>query len=376
MPGPVHQGGFCEFKYDITPLLKYGSDNLLEVKVSKVPSDSFIYRAERQTDFWVMGGVFRPVYLEIKPKTYIDRIAIDAQANGSFSVDVFTSNLKKKQQLEAQIQTLKGRNVGEPFAVTASDALQKHTLTYKVANPKLWNPEFPNLYQVKVILKDGGKPVHTLTERFGFRTVELRPKDGIYVNGRRVIFKGVNRHSFWPESGRTLSREIHLMDIGLIKDMNMNAVRMPHYPPDKEFLNLCDSLGLFVIDELTGWQKKYDTAPGRKLVKELVVRDVNHPSIILWANGNEGGWNTDLDGDYALYDPQNRPVIHPWERYNYTDTKHYPSYNYVVNSVLYGQDIFFPTEFMHGLEDGGLGAGLEDFWNLMERHPYNAGGFL
>ena len=204
----------------------------------------------------------------------------------------------------------------------------------------------------------------------------MRPRDGFYVNNKKVIFKGVNRHSHWPESGRALSKEISLMDVKLIKEMNMNAVRMSHYPPDQHFLDVCDSLGLFVIDELTGWQAKYDTLVGRKLVKELVERDVNHPSIVLWANGNEGGFNRALDGDYAKYDPQNRFVIHPWEKFNGTDTKHYPDYNYVVNSVLYGQEVFFPTEFMHGLHDGGHAAGLEDFWNLMLKHPYNAGGFL
>ena len=156
----------------------------------------------------------------------------------------------------------------------------------------------------------------------------------------------------------------------------MNAVRMSHYPPDDHFLETCDSLGLFVLDELTGWQAAYDTVAGRKLLKELVVRDVNHPSVVIWDNGNEGGWNRALDGDYALYDPQHRLVIHPWEKFNGTDTKHYPDYNYVVNSALYGEEVFFPTEFMHGLYDGGLGAGLEDFWNLMVRHPRGAGGFL
>ncbi len=131
-----------------------------------------------------------------------------------------------------------------------------------------------------------------------------------------------------------------------------------------------------MLDELTGWQAKYDTEAGRKLVKELVVRDVNHPSIVLWANGNEGGWNTALDDDFPKYDIQHRFVYHPWEKFRGTDTKHYPDYNYVTNSVLYGNEIYFPTEFMHGLYDGGHAAGLDDFWNAMLSHPYGAGGFL
>jgi hypothetical protein len=249
-------------------------------------------------------------------------------------------------------------------------------LRHGFTNIQPWNPEQPNLYNVVVSIKQGTTTVHTIRQRFGFRTAELKPLDGFYVNGKKVVFKGVNRHSQWPESGRTLSRAVHLADIAAIKGMNMNAVRMSHYPPDKEFLDLCDSLGLFVIDELTGWQKAYDTVTARRIVKEVVVRDVNHPSVVLWANGNEGGWNRAVDGDYDWYDPQKRHVIHPWERFNGTNTKHYPDFKYVQAEVANPKEVFFPTEFMHGLYDGGHGAALEDFWNEMLKHPANAGGFL
>lgn len=371
--GPIHQGGFYQFKYDITGLLKYGSENELEVKVSKHSSNESVNKAEREADFWLFGGIFRPVYLEIFPATHIERMAIDAKANGDFSVNVFSENVTNRQTIEAQVQELNGKAVGNLFNLTANSetVLQQH-----FENIKTWNPEQPNLYNVVVSIKENGKIIHSIKQRFGFRTTELRLHDGFYVNAVKVIFKGVCRHSEWPESGRTLSREIHLMDIRLMKEMNMNAVRMSHYPPDKEFLDLCDSLGLFVLDELTGWQAAYDTVVGRKLVKELVLRDVNHPSIIIWDNGNEGGWNRALDNDYQLYDPQKRLVIHPWEKFNGTNTKHYPDFKYVQNEVVNGTEVFFPTEFMHGLFDGGHGAALDDFWNEMMKSPRWAGGFL
>ena len=374
--GPVHQGGFYRFKYNITNLMNFGVENLLKVTVSKRSANASINQAERKADFWQFGGIFRPVYLEITPKTYIDRIAIDAKADGKLSVDVFAANLNNTNTIKMQVQKLNGELLGTQVSVKVSAGQEKVTLQKQVNGIIPWNPETPGLYNLIVSITDSKDVIHRIKKRFGFRTTEMRPRDGFYVNDKKVIFKGVNRHSHWPESGRTLSKEISLMDVKLIKEMNMNAVRMSHYPPDQHFLDVCDSLGLFVIDELTGWQAKYDTLVGRKLVKELVERDVNHPSIVLWANGNEGGFNRELDGDYDIYDPQNRFVIHPWERFNGTDTKHYPDYNYVVNSVLYGQEVFFPTEFMHGLHDGGHAAGLEDFWNLMLKHPHNAGGFL
>jgi hypothetical protein len=376
LAGPVHQGGFYQFRYEISSLLKAGATNVLEAKVKKVSSNESVFRAECDGDFWCMGGIYRPVYLEIKPSTGIDRVAVDAKADGSLVMDVFVMNAGARHTIEAQVQTLRGEAVGTPFSGSVTAKQEKVTVRSSFQSPALWNPEFPNLYQVVVSIRDDKNVLHAVTQRFGFRTVEVRQRDGIYVNGKRILLKGVNRHSFWPESGRTLSKQISLQDINLIKDMNMNAVRMSHYPPDQHFLDACDSLGLFVLDELTGWQAKYDTEVGRKLVKELVLRDVNHPSVILWANGNEGGWNTALDDDFLQYDIQKRFVYHPWEKFRGTDTKHYPDYNYVVNSTLYGNEIFFPTEFMHGLYDGGHGAGLDDFWNLMRTHPYSAGGFL
>lgn len=120
----------------------------------------------------------------------------------------------------------------------------------------------------------------------------------------------------------------------------------------------------------------YDTETGRKLVKELILKDINHPSIVLWANGNEGGFNFDLVPDYAKHDIQQRPVIHPWLNTNGMNTKHYIPWNYGINTFFQGNDVFFPTEFLHGLYDGGNGAGLDDFWNLMLSNPLSAGGFL
>jgi len=376
LAGPIHQGGYYQFRYDITSLVKTG-DNLLEVTVSKKSANASINLAERRADFWQFGGIFRPVYLEIVPQNYIDHIALDAKADGSLTVDVFAPECKSENRITAEVQTLAGEKVEATIFAKAIPGQAPAVLQGSIKNIVAWNPEFPRLYNLIVSLKDAnGITIHQIKQRFGFRTMELRLHDGIYVNGKKVILKGVCRHSEWPESGRTLSKAISIMDVNLMKDMNMNAVRMSHYPPDPHFLDVCDSLGMFVLDELTGWQNKYDTVVGTMLVKEMVVRDVNHPSIIFWDNGNEGGWNTALDNQYKLYDPQNRVVLHPWEKFNGTDTRHYPDYNYVANSSLYGNDVFFPTEFMHGNYDGGAGAGLEDFWNAILKHPYGAGGFI
>ncbi|MGN6267263.1 MAG: glycoside hydrolase family 2 protein, partial [Ginsengibacter sp.] len=361
LAGKMHQGAFYQFKYDITPLLKFGKSNLLEVEVSKQSANASINRAERDGDFWIFGGIFRPVYLEVLPEEHIERLAINAESDGHLSLQVFTSHVEKGYSLQADISGAGDKKRLEPFSKKMEKSDSFAILKHQYNSVLLWSPEFPNLYTAKISLKNHeGKIVHTIEQKFGFRTVDLRPHDGFYLNGKKVMFKGVDHHSFWPESGRTTSKEINIEDINLIKEMNMNAVRMSHYPPDVDFLDACDSIGLLVLDELTGWQNYYDDTTGHRLVKELVIRDVNHPSVVIWDNGNEGGFNRNLDNDYDLYDPQKRLVIHPWEKFNGTNTKHYPDFNYLENTALYGTEVYFPTEFIHGLYDGGLGAGLDD----------------
>lgn len=374
--GAIHQGAFYRFRYDVTKLLIPGSKNLLEVAVSKESDDKSINKAERRGDFWVFGGIYRPVYLEAYPSEFIDRVAIDAKADGTFKMDAYLSGIVKANLLEAQLQTADGKKFGSPVTISITPGQEKSLITGSFSNPSLWNPEQPNLYDVVVKLKNGKQIIHQEKQRFGFRTVEVRPNDGIYVNSQKIVFRGVCRHTAWPASGRCSSKELSILDVNLMKDMNMNAVRMSHYPPDQHFLDVCDSLGMFVLDELTGWQAYYSTDVGKKLVKELVERDVNHPSILLWDNGNEGGFNKELRDEYAKYDPQSRLVIEPWAKLNGMDTKHYPGYKYVDNALNNGNLIYFPTEFLHGLYDGGLGAGLEDYWNLLGSKSLSAGGFL
>lgn len=376
--GAVHQGAFYRFKYNIGGLLQFDKPNLLEVTVSKMSAEQSVNNAERLADYWVFGGIFRPVYLEALPKEHIDYTAIDAKADGSFAMQVFVKGLQQPHDITATITDAKGKTVATVKGdVGKNDSLV--TLRTSVANALTWTAETPNLYKVNVYLQGAGKTLHQSTDRFGFRTIEIRKGDGVYINGVQVKMKGVNRHCFWPESGRALDDDIQLMDVKLVKEMNMNAVRCSHYPPDKKFLELCDSLGLYVLDELAGWQKWYSTNAGRKLVKEMVIRDLNHPSIIFWDNGNEGGTNKELDADFTVYDFSKRPVIHPHHRpgnaFNGIDCNHYEDY-YSTKSILNDSLIYMPTEFLHCQDDGGGGAALADFWELHWHAKKSAGGFL
>ena len=381
--GQIHQGAFYRFSYDITSLLKAEGENLLEVKVAKQSANKSVNAAERRADWWLYGGIYRPVWLEVVPAVSMEHFILDARADGSLRASVRMAGNAKGHVLAVSIRglkdgkplrTLQGKEqVSCPLATSGRET----EFTCKWSDVKVWNTEAPELYVARLELKDrSGNVIQVREERIGFRTIEFFPQDGIYLNGTRLIVKGINRHSFSVDGGRTTSAAMSRQDALLIKEMNMNAVRS-HYPPDEHFLDMCDSLGLVYIDELSGWHGRYDTETGARLIREMVERDVNHPSVILWSNGNEGGWNTDNDSLFCKYDKfQRRHVIHPWADFDGLDTHHYPAYLTGVARFTNGYKVFMPTEFMHAMYDQGGGAGLRDFWDRWMTNPMFAGGFI
>ncbi len=381
--GPTHQGAFTAFSYDITDLVKQGS-NLLEVEVAKMSANDHINASQRKADYWVFGGIFRPVYLEIVPEQLIDRLAIDARMDGEFKMQVYTKHASVTNKIQAQIETLDGEKIGDLMKAYVLDQGDAITVTQNLNNIKLWSDEIPNLYRVKVSLLDKDKVIHTVSQRFGFRTFEHRNGHGFFLNGKRILLKGVNRHCFRPESGRTLSPQDSIEDVKLLKSMNMNTVRCSHYSPDKHFLDTCDELGLLVLHELCAWHKPLHESVGRKIVEEIVTRDQCHPCVIMWNNGNHSGFNPKLEAEFYKWDIQDRRVLrNESQKYNKLpmpadpklepiDTRFYPTYEKLERRVK-GKYTVLPNECLHALYDGGGGAGLEDFWALLKDSPVGGG---
>ena len=377
----TYQGGFTRHTIDVSDRVFFGSKkNRLEVEVLKESTNPQVNLAERRADYWNFGGIWRPVFIISKPANNIQRVAIDAKGDGHFMADVFLNRALPNSSVSVDIVDAKGKKVtaSTPFAIASDQA----KVDFCVKDIKSWNAEQPHLYTAVFTLKNAaGKPLHIERQKFGFRTIEYRhqyagdKEDGLFINGKKVIVKGANRHSFRPETGRTLSKQKNIEDVLLIKSMNMNAVRLSHYPADPEFLDACDSLGLYVECEQPGWHWAHETITGSKIVEEMVARDVNHPSIIFWSNGNEGGFNYELEPVFHQFDPQQRVVLYPWANRNGFETKHYRSWGETAE-YMRQKEIFMPTEFLHGLYDGGHGAGLKDYWKLMMSNPRCAGGFL
>lgn len=373
--GNTHQGAFTAFSYDITDKVKIGKQNTLDVHVAKNSADASVHAAERKADWWLFGGIYRPVYLRATPATAMRDIAVDARADGT--VTVWCAPLKGNYSLRigatcVNDSTDKTTSIVTPLIYHKN----KSIASTQFNNVRTWDPEHPNLYNLSLELLDSaGNTLHADTRRIGFRTIEFHRRDGFYLNGNKIEVKGVNRHCFYPETGRTSSRKLDLADARLIKAMNANAVRS-HYPPDNSFLDICDSIGLLYLDELPGWQNAYSTIIGKQLLKEMVMHDVNHPCIFAWSNGNEGGFNYALDSLFARYDPQQRHVIHAWALFDGVDAHHYPAFQTGVARMHNGYQVFMPTEFLHSQYDKGAGASLSEYWTQWRKNPLFAGGFI
>lgn len=382
----VHRGGFTPFRFEVTDSLVYGGTNQLAVRVDEASADPSINRAERDADYWVFGGIYRPVYLASHPPVWIRHVAVDARADGRLALRAEVAGATGEVAISAEIAGLDGAPGGGRLRARGA-ARAAIELAGIIPGVAAWSAEHPVRYSLEVQLARDGVALHHLRRILGFRTVEVRPGAGLFINGRRTLLRGINRHSFWPATGRALKEARNRADAELIRSLNANAVRASHYPPDRAFLDACDRLGLYVIDELPGWKDAYDTAAGRPLVAEMVRRDAHHPSVILWANGNEGGWNPALDADFVEHDLSRRRVIHPDARFGGFDTEHYPSWQALRDRLAAVDEggwfarhddgaLVMPTEMLHALYDGGGASGLEDFWALIRSSRRAAGGFL
>lgn len=383
--GATHHGGFYRFSYDITDKVQFDRDNTIEVVVRKVSTQKAVTAAE-VGDFWHFGGIIRPVYLKYVPQSHIAWVGVDGDMNGNLAVVAELVNAKAGDILRCEVKDSGGRAIGVPLECSLEKDQVTASLKGSFDNIKLWSDEYPHLYRCHLQLTRGGTIVDREIDRFGFRTFEVRPGKGFFLNGRRVLLKGAARHCFWPETGRSVPNRVNREDVELMKfTLNMNFVRCVHYPPDETFLDVCDEIGLLASSELTGWSKPLPTQPGRKLVKEMVRKDHNHPSVIMWHNANHRGFNSALHDDFGKWDLQNRPIVWNDDQKSKeipgieklgdhaVDTRFYPDYVTFKKRLEGKTHLVCPNETLHALYDGGGGAGLADYMGLLRQSPVGGG---
>ncbi|MEE3432804.1 MAG: glycoside hydrolase family 2 TIM barrel-domain containing protein [Lachnospiraceae bacterium] len=295
------EDSFTPSEFDLTPYIREG-ENKLAVQVFKWTAGSWT----EDQDFYRFSGIFRDVYLYTVPEVHIQDLRIITNLKNDYQDADLVLDMESSARGNYTLDLLDQN--GEAV-ISGNGMLDKSTeIKIPVDEPLLWSAEDPNLYLLRIKVYDtAGKFQEMVLERVGFRCFEMKNKV-MHLNGKRIVFKGVNRHEFSSETGRVLSVDEILQDIITMKQNNINAVRTSHYPNRTEFYRLCDEYGLYVIDETNmethgtwdviqqGHQPIEYAVPGnRNEYREMIfdrahsmfARDKNHPSILIWSLGNE-----------------------------------------------------------------------------------------
>jgi len=414
-PVGYSEDSYSPADFNITRYLKEGI-NSLSVQVFRWSDGSYT----EDQDFIRLSGIFRDVYLYSKDKveifdyqvkTDLDETYTDAKV--SLSLDMRQlAQTEETYRVYAKLLDADGAEVSSKdfgsvdFQDGVKDEMGYPVKTlesaWEVKQPLLWSAEEPNLYSLVIELEKDGKVTEVAGTRIGFREVELRDETGLFINGKSVIIKGVNRHETSPDKGRTVSRELIEKDIQMLKQANVNTVRTSHYPNDVYFYELCDEYGLYVIDEANiESHNKLGAIPGNRgniwgvmhldRVTSLIQRDKNFPCVIMWSLGNESGASPVFQDlyHYAKQADGTRPV-HYFNsngdgNADYSDTRSstYPSVEadgaggrIVLPKIAQDSNPkpYFTHEYAHSM--GNSTGNLQEFVDTFEAYDKLIGGCL
>jgi len=393
-------------EFNITPYLQEGK-NKLAVQVFQFTDGSYL----EDQDFWRLSGIQRDVYLFARPKVFIRDFFVKAlldeeYENGVFDLDVEILNhnraAAKDYSVEYKLFDLKGSLVlheeGKKLSVPKNTEANS-TFKATVKQVKKWSAEDPYLYKLAILLKDAqGQVVEASAVSVGFRTTEIKGGQ-LLVNGQPILLKGVNRHEHDEYYGHVVNEASMLADIKLMKQFNINAVRTSHYPNDPIWYALCDRYGIYLYDEANIESHGYgyeisETLANKPEWKEahlarclnMLERDKNHPSIIVWSLGNEAGTgSTYLEAYKAMHNRDgSRPVQYEraekltdiTERHTDIQSDMYRHIDDIKNNWI-GTDPdrpFIWCEYAHAM--GNSSGNFQEYWDLVDSHPQIQGGFI
>lgn len=295
-----HIGGYIGFEIDITKYINEGKNEIL-VYVDNGYDPEVI--PSQKSDFFIYGGITRDIWLLTFPKSHIGPIQITTphvdhkKASLSILTTIENQDDKDKFKVKATLINPEGQIITSKM-ITANKNSSEIRFD-QIKNPALWDTKNPNLYTVKLSLIKNGKIIDRTEERVGFRWFEFEENGPFYLNGERLLLRGTHRHEEHAGVGPAMSNKQHRADMESIKEMGANFVRLAHYPQDPEIYKACDELGLLVWDELPWcrgglgndtWKKNT-----KEMLKEMILQNYNHPSIIIWSLGNEMYWLPDFE---------------------------------------------------------------------------------
>ncbi|MFI6438581.1 glycoside hydrolase family 2 TIM barrel-domain containing protein [Streptomyces sp. NPDC050759] len=394
-----HEDSFTPAEYDITPHLKPGT-NQIAVEVYRFSDGDWL----EDQDMIRLSGIFRSVYLYSTPAVHLRDFKLDtplgddytsAELSVTASVRDYGGGNQGRYTVETQLYDSGGHAVwSRPLQqAVALDAGDETTVqaAKAVPAPKLWSAEHPNLYTAVLRLRDpAGKVIETLSHRVGLREFAL--KDGLMrINGKPVSFRGTNRHEMHPDRGTALTRADLVKDITIIKRMNINSVRTSHYPNNPLWLELADEYGLYLADETNlethGIRNQYPgnhpdwSAACVARAQNMVHRDKNHASVVIWSLGNEAGggstfvnmrdWIKSYDTTRVVqYEGDDRPTISDIR------SEMYDSPATVESRAKNTSDTrpYVMIEYCHAM--GNSNGNFKKYWDIVRRYPVLQGGWI
>ena len=391
------QGSKLPAEFDITEYITDG-ENLLAVEVYRWSDGSYL----EDQDFWRLSGIDRDVYLYSTPKTHIRDFFVKAglsenYKNGLLDVDVELESVDKSPLVGYAIRLELMDEQGKPtFPAITKKIAGKEKLYFqqKIFNPKKWTAETPNLYTVILsLIHPSGETTEILSSKAGFRKTEI--KNGqLLVNGKAIYIKGVNRHEHDPKTGHVISEKSMIGDIRLMKQNNINTVRTSHYPNNPRWYDLCDTYGLYVIDEANieshgmGWEVEKNTIAKDTLwlaahferTLRMVERDKNHPCIITWSLGNEAGDGINFQETYKWLKQRDdtRPVQYERALENAHTDIVAPMYIRIPQLIEYASKKqsrpLIMCEYAHAM--GNSVGNLQDYWDVIKKYDVLQGGCI
>ncbi|MBP1223826.1 glycoside hydrolase family 2 TIM barrel-domain containing protein [Flavobacterium sp. 1355] len=399
------EDGKLPSEFNLNKYIKAGKNSIV-LKVMKWNDGSYL---ECQ-DMWRMSGITRDSYLVARNKVHLKdyEISPDLDAsyvNGTLKITTEFSDLNKKDSYTFEVQLKDNGKVIDSKSTILSAETKKAAFDFVVNNPKKWSAEIPNLYQVTFLLKDKkGAIVEIINQDVGFRKVEIKGGQ-LLVNGKAIYIKGVNRHETDPVTGQTISKERMEEDIKLMKQFNINAVRMSHYPNDEYMYELCDKYGIYVVDEANieshgmGYDitKTLGNKPDWELahiqrMQRMVERDKNHTSVIIWSMGNEAGNGYNFYRGYLWIKNRDKSRPIQYERatagaWDGKDLKYewnsdiidpmYSSPNKMEEYILanpHPDRPYIQCEYAHAM--GNSMGNFKDYWDVYRKYPNFQGGFI
>ena len=385
-------------EFDITKYLRKGS-NSIAIEAYRWSDGSYL----EDQDFWRISGIERSVYLYSTAQTRIQDFFAhpDLDVNykdGLFGLDVKLRNHSQKEQLQTVDVELfdgAGKSIykrSQSKTVSAEAMSDIHFAAEKIKTPKRWSAETPFLYNMLITLRDAnGKAIEYTSSKIGFRKIEL--KNGqVLVNGQAVLFKGTNIHEHNPYKGHVVDRDLMIKDLTLMKQLNINAIRMSHYPEPTLFYQLCDQYGFYVVDEANIEAHDLDGGPilaashpdwkeaHLDRMYRLVERDKNHPCVIFWSMGNEYRFGTVNEAMYKWTKEYDKSRLVQFERAGenaFTDVicPMYPTIGTMRNMA--SKDLNRPyimCEYAHAM--GNSGGNFQLYWDIIHTSKHFQGGFI